>query len=297
MNSTRKGLGKGLDALLGSQAALSEPTDVPESAGEEGAGQRIREMPVEWLQRGQYQPRKDMNPEALEELAASIREQGIMQPIVVRALGHERYEIVAGERRWRAAQMAQLDSIPVIIKDLSDRQTLALALIENIQREDLNAIEEARALVRLQEEFDYSQQEVAQAVGKSRSAVANLMRLTTLQPEVAVLLERGDLEMGHGRALLGLAGIQQVETARIVAGKGLSVRETEALVRRTLKHKQNEQVETPLAADADVSALEDRVSNVLGAAVKINHRTNGKGKLTISYNSLEELEGILEHIN
>lgn len=297
MNSTRKGLGKGLDALLGSQAALSEPTDAPESTGDEGAGQRIREMPVEWLQRGQYQPRKDMNPEALEELAASIREQGIMQPIVVRALGHERYEIVAGERRWRAAQMAQLDSIPVIIKDLSDRQTLALALIENIQREDLNAIEEARALVRLQEEFDYSQQEVAQAVGKSRSAVANLMRLTTLQPEVAVLLERGDLEMGHGRALLGLAGIQQIETARIVAGKGLSVRETEALVRRTLKHKQNEQVETPLAADADVSALEDRVSNVLGAAVKINHRTNGKGKLTISYNSLEELEGILEHIN
>ena len=294
MSAKRRGLGRGLDALLGaSEAAMGvdqiKSGDIP--AKEDG----LRDLPVQWLVRGAYQPRQDMNQEALEELADSIREQGIMSPILVRALGEERFEIVAGERRWRAAQLAGLSTVPVIIKHLSDQDTLALALIENIQREDLNAMEEAKALVRLQEEFNYSQEQVAKAVGKSRSAVANLMRLSALQKDVATMLERGDIEMGHGRALLGLSGRQQIETARVVAGKGLSVRDTEALVRRTLKHQQSP--EAPASSDPDISRLEQQVSMLLGAGVKITHRGSGKGKMTINYNSVEELEGILAHIN
>jgi len=291
MNSKRKGLGKGLDALLGLQ---DEELAVESANGQQVIDTGLRELPVEWLQRGQYQPRQDINQQALQELADSISEQGVMQPILVRALGEDSYEIVAGERRWRAAQLAGISAVPVLIRDLSDQQALAIALIENIQRENLNAMEEARGLVRLQEEFNYSQQQVAKAVGKSRSAVANLMRLTTLRQDVATMLERGDLEMGHGRALLALEDRQQIATARIVAEKGLSVRETEALVRRTLQHK--ESPNSSATADPDITRLQERLSMLLGAGVKIAHRAGGKGKMTISYNSVEELEGILEHI-
>ncbi|MBV1931967.1 MAG: ParB/RepB/Spo0J family partition protein [Porticoccaceae bacterium] len=290
MNTKRKGLGKGLDALLG----LSEDNTGTEQTSGLSGDKSLRDLPIEWLARGRYQPRQDMNREALEELADSIREQGIMQPILVRQLEQDSYEIVAGERRWRAAQIAGLSTVPVLIRDLSDQDTLAMALIENIQRENLNAMEEAKALVRLQEEFGYTQEQVAKAVGKSRSAVANLIRLNSLQNDVALMLERGDLEMGHGRALLALSGQQQIETARMVASKGLSVRDTEVLVRRTLKHKENP--DTAAASDPDISRLEQQVSVLLGAGVKIAHRSGGKGKMTITYNSVEELEGILEHI-
>lgn len=294
MNAKRRGLGKGLDALLGVDDEV-EMVHAQEASAR--TDQVFRQLPVEWLHRGQFQPRQDMNHEALEELTQSIRAEGVMQPILVRAQGHETYEIVAGERRWRAAQMAGLANVPVIVRELSDQQTLAIALIENIQRENLNAMEEARALCRLQEEFGYSQQQVADAVGKSRSAVANLMRLTALEKDVATMLEHGDLEMGHGRALLGLSGQQQTETARIVAGKGLSVRETEALVRRILARKPDGRQQNSGEGRADIATLEQRLSGVLGAAVQIAHRANGKGKLSIKYNSVEELEGILDHIN
>ena len=299
MNTKRKGLGKGLGALLGasevSQAsmqgeALSREPDVAETTAQHS----LKEIPVEYLARGRYQPRRDMDQEELRELAGSIQEHGIMQPVIARRLDKDRYEIVAGERRWRAAQIAGLATVPVLVRELSDRDTLAIALIENIQREDLNVMEEAKALTRLQEEFGFTQEEVAKAVGKSRSAVANLMRLNGLQPEVIVLLERGDLEMGHGRALLALADRQQVETARMVAGKGLSVRDTEALVRKILNRRQVP--ESATSTDPDIAHLEQKISELLGASVKINHRINGKGKLTISYNSSEELDGILAHL-
>tara|TARA_R110000787_G_scaffold8220_4_gene27419 strand:+ start:63663 stop:64553 length:891 start_codon:yes stop_codon:yes gene_type:complete len=295
MNGKRKGLGKGLDALLGLK---EEGSEKPSSMGGSDGARQLQDLPIEWLQRGQYQPRQEMNPEALQELADSIREQGIMQPILVRVLGSGRYEIVAGERRWRAAQLAGLDTVPAIVKTLSDKETLAIALIENIQRENLNAIEEARALVRLQEEFGYSQQQVATAVGKSRPTVANLMRLTTLEKDVVIMLERGDLEMGHGRALLALSGLQQIEAARVVVGRALSVRDTEALVRNRLKPggPPDAPADNTARRDPDIRILEQKVSELLGAGVQIAHRTNGRGKLTITYTSVEELEGILGHI-
>ncbi len=295
MNGKRKGLGKGLDALLGLKEEDSEkPSSIEISEG----ARQLQDLPIEWLQRGRYQPRQEMNPDALQELADSIREQGIMQPILVRVVGPDRYEIVAGERRWRAAQLAGLDTVPAIVRALSDKETLAIALIENIQRENLNAIEEARALVRLQEEFGYSQQQVAAAVGKSRPAVANLMRLTALEKDVVIMLERGDLEMGHGRALLALSGLQQIEAARVVVGRALSVRDTEALVRNRLKlgHLPDNAPDNAGRSDPDIRILEQKVSELLGAGVQITHRTNGRGKLTITYTSVEELEGILGHI-
>lgn len=295
MNGKRKGLGKGLDALLGLKEEDSEkPSSIEISEG----AQQLQNLPIEWLQRGRYQPRQEMNPDALQELADSIREQGIMQPILVRVVGPDRYEIVAGERRWRAAQLAGLDTVPAIVRTLSDKETLAIALIENIQRENLNAIEEARALVRLQEEFGYSQQQVAAAVGKSRPAVANLMRLTALEKDVVIMLERGDLEMGHGRALLALSGLQQIEAARVVVGRALSVRDTEALVRNRLKPGRlpDKAPDNAGKGDPDIRILEQKVSELLGAGVQITHRTNGRGKLTITYTSVEELEGILGHI-
>lgn len=295
MNGKRKGLGKGLDALLGLKEEDSEkPSSIEISKG----ARQLQDLPIEWLQRGRYQPRQEMNPDALQELADSIREQGIMQPILVRVVGPDRYEIVAGERRWRAAQLAGLDTVPAIVRTLSDKETLAIALIENIQRENLNAIEEARALVRLQEEFGYSQQQVAAAVGKSRPAVANLMRLTALEKDVVIMLERGDLEMGHGRALLALSGLQQIEAARVVVGRALSVRDTEALVRNRLKPGRlpDNAPDNLGKGDPDIRILEQKVSELLGAGVQITHRTNGRGKLTITYTSVEELEGILGHI-
>jgi len=298
MSGKKKGLGKGLDALLGGELGAPLVEQIVEqqidSGTEQVSVQGLKELPVEFLQRGQYQPRKDMNPAALDELADSIRRQGIMQPIMVRPLAKDRYEIVAGERRWRAAQLAGLEAVPVIVKTISDEDAIALALIENIQREDLNAMEEALALTRLQEEFGYTQAEVAEAVGKPRSTVANLMRLTALQPEVALLLERGDIDMGHGRALLGLEAVDQLEVAKIVVGKGLSVRQTEALVRQW-QNKQQAPAST-IAKNPDIQRLEQKLSEQLGAGVVIQHGSSGKGKMVIRYSSLDELDGILTHI-
>ncbi len=294
MSGKRKGLGKGLDALLGGDITTAIEEKTTDNIDSLHKGEGLKELPVEFLQRGQYQPRKDMNPAALDELAESIRRQGIMQPIIVRSLAEDSYEIVAGERRWRAAQLAGLESVPVIIKVISDEDAIALALIENIQREDLNAMEEALALTRLQEEFGYSQREVAEAVGKPRSTVANLMRLTALEPEVALLLERGDIDMGHGRALLGLSGSNQLEVARLVAGKDLTVRQTEALVRQW-QNKRKKPLK-PTGKSPDIQHLEQKLSEQLGAGVLIQHSSIGKGKMVIRYNSLDELDGILIHI-
>ncbi|MEZ0154017.1 MAG: ParB/RepB/Spo0J family partition protein [Candidatus Reddybacter sp.] len=294
MSGKKKGLGKGLDALLGGELGTPIEEQEFESHSVENNVQGLKELPVEFLQRGQYQPRKDMNPAALDELAESIRRQGIMQPIMVRPLAKDSYEIVAGERRWRAAQLAGLAAVPVIIKVVSDEDAIALALIENIQREDLNAMEEALALTRLQQEFGYTQTEVAEAVGKPRSTVANLMRLTALESEVALLLERGDIDMGHGRALLGLEGSSQLEVARIVVGKGLTVRQTEALIRQWQSKQQAPAIVT--TKNPDIQRLEQKLSEQLGAGVVIQHSSGGKGKMVIRYNNLDELDGILTHI-
>ncbi len=285
----RKGLGRGLDALLGAGEEDSEDGVAPLSEG------ALKELPVEFMKRGKYQPRRDMHPEALEDLANSIRAQGVMQPIVVRPTGVDSYEIIAGERRWRATQQAGLETIPAIIKDVPDESAIAMALIENIQREDLNAIEEAQALIRLQQEFELTQQQVADAVGKSRTTITNLMRLMTLEQEVQTLLEHGDLEMGHARALLGLEGKQQLEAARTTVAKGMTVRQTEALVRRLLQQQTADPVKEH-RVDSDIKRLQDKLSDQVGVPVSIQHNVKGKGRLILKYNSLDELEGILDHI-
>lgn len=286
MSTKRRGLGRGLDALLGA----IEPVKVP---AEDKEGE-LRRLPVDLLRRGRYQPRVDMHPERLEELAESIRAQGVVQPIVVRPVGgSEGYEIIAGERRWRAAQMAGLHEIPAVVREVPDQAAMAMALIENIQREDLNPMEEAFALARLVEEFDLTHQDAATAVGRSRVAVTNLLRLLDLNDDVKRLLERSDIEMGHARALLALKGAQQSEVARRVAAEGLSVRDTERLVQR-LATASGKPKPAP-AVSADVRHLQDDLSERLGAAVQILHR-KGKGKLVISYASLDELDGILARI-
>lgn len=284
----KRGLGeKGLGALLkGSSLDLSN---------EQTQDGELKYLPVEYLQRGKYQPRRDMDQEALEELAESIRQQGIMQPIIVRELSKNKFEIIAGERRWRAAQLAGLDKVPTIIREVEDNAAVAMALIENIQRENLNAMEEAIALQRLQEEFDLTQQQVAEAVGKSRSTVTNLLRLIQLTDEVKLMLEHGDLEMGHGRAMLSLRPEQQIQAARLVESRSLSVRQTEALVRK-LQEQQKEKPNKEQKVNKDVERLEEDLSEKIGASVTIQHSSKGKGKLTIKYNSLDELDGILKHI-
>jgi ParB family chromosome partitioning protein len=294
----KRGLGRGLDALLG--AANPEPAEVdsgaaptPETIPRQPEGE-LKKLPIEKLRPGRYQPRRDMHPEALEELAASIRQQGIMQPVVVRPTGTE-FEIIAGERRWRAAQLAELEFIPALVRDVSDRDVIALALIENLQREDLNPLEEALALQRLQKEFELTQQQVAEAVGKSRSSITNLLRLLNLHKDVRRLLEHGDLEMGHARALLSLDESKQLEAARQVVAKGMSVRQTEALVRKLLETPETKSAKAP--QDPDIRRLEQKLQASLGAAVKIQHSAKGKGKLEIRYTSLAELDGILRHIN
>ncbi len=296
--TTKKKLGRGLDALLNAgknQSAGAKPKDgVTQTVPAEKDGD-LRNIPIELVQRGKYQPRTDMHEEALQELASSIRAQGVMQPIVVRPISDTRYEIIAGERRWRATQIAGLDTIPAIIKPVSDESAIAMALIENIQRENLNPIEEAMALKRLQEEFELTQQEVADAVGKSRATVTNLLRLIALNPDVRLMLEHGDIEMGHARALLPLSELQQSEAAKLVAGKGLSVRQTESLVRRMLAAPQLK-AGAELVGDPDIRRLEEQLSETLGARVQIQHTSRGAGKLTLKYNSLDELEGILAHI-
>lgn len=290
-------LGTNLNALLGSArlpSSLSNDLAGPSQVKESMDGV-MKELPVEFLVRGKYQPRRDMHSDALEELAESIKEQGIMQPIVVRPLGQNRYEIIAGERRWRAAQLAGLSEVPALIRDVADEAAIAMALIENIQREDLNPIEEAIALSRLQKEFELTQQEVAQAVGKSRAAVANILRLMSLNPEVKKMLEYGDLEMGHARALLSLGEMDQLEVARTVTAKGLSVRQTESLVRRIQQEKEKGG-KTVKRLDPNIKQLEDELSEKVGARVAIQCNAKGKGKLVISYNTLDELDGVLEHI-
>ncbi len=286
----KRGLGRGLDALLSSSAAATEPSP------EETSDKALRELPLDLIQRGRYQPRTAMDAEALEELAASIRAQGVLQPIVVRPMsGTGRYELIAGERRWRAAQLAGLQDIPAVIRDVPDQAALAIALIENIQRENLNPVEEAHALHRLIDEFDMTHQQAADAVGRSRAAVSNLLRLLDLSSDVKNLLEHGDLEMGHARALLALNGDQQAQVARQVVAKGLSVRETEHLVRRLQRAAPDDRPGSP-AADPDIRRLQDDLSAQLGAMVRIQHTARGKGRLVVHYNSLDELDGILNHI-
>jgi ParB family chromosome partitioning protein len=298
MSAKKRGLGRGLDALLGA-GMVSRSAGVDERPGDRGQvpgseDRTLKELPVDLIQRGKYQPRKDIEPESLQELADSIKAQGVMQPIVVRPITDSRYEIIAGERRWRATQLAGLDTIPVVVRDVSDEAAIAMALIENIQREDLNPIEEAAGLQRLLQEFDLTQQQVADAVGKSRSTVANLLRLMNLQEDVRRLVEHGDLEMGHARALLALEGQDQSHAARSVVGKGLSVRQTEALVRNQLASKDRPKADRQL--DPNIRQLQDELSQRLGARVQIQHSAKGKGKLVLAYNSLQELDGILNHI-
>ncbi|MEH6635378.1 MAG: ParB/RepB/Spo0J family partition protein [Halioglobus sp.] len=298
MSARKRGLGRGLDALLGAsnanQSSDAQQLSAENIADTQDAGSVLKELPVDLIQRGKYQPRTDIDPESLQELADSIKAQGVMQPIVVRPIADRKYEIIAGERRWRAAQLAGLDSIPAMIREVSDQTAIAMALIENIQREDLNPIEEAASLQRLQLEFELTQQEVATAVGKSRSTVANLLRLMSLREDVRRLVEHGDLEMGHARALLGLDGLDQSQAARSVVAKGFSVRQTESLVRNLLAKP--DKPEPQPAIDPNIRHLQDDLSQRLGAKVRIQHSTKGKGKLVLSYNSLDELDGILRHI-
>jgi ParB family chromosome partitioning protein len=303
MASKRPSLGRGLEALLGSSSPASAPSAAQEAVPREPLDQELAKIPVDLLQRGRYQPRLDMRPESLQELADSIRAQGVVQPIVVRPLAAQRtgeplrYEIIAGERRWRAAQMAGLHEVPAVIRLVPDDAAVAMSLIENIQRENLNPLEEARALDRLIREFDMTHQTAADAVGRSRAAVSNLLRLLELADEVKALVETRQIEMGHARALLGLGAVrQQVEVAMLVARKGLSVRETEALVRRMSTPREAvAERETP-RPDANIRRLEQDLTDKLGARVQLQHGTKGGGKLVIAYHSLDELDGILAHI-
>ncbi|PWW13800.1 MULTISPECIES: ParB/RepB/Spo0J family partition protein [Pseudidiomarina] len=292
MSAKKRGLGRGLDALLTtSKTAREKEHQVPDEIVQDYRQGELQKLPIEWLQPGKYQPRKDMTPEALEDLAASIKAQGVIQPIVVREIAPEKYEIIAGERRWRASQLARLDEVPCLIKNVPDEAAVAIALIENIQREDLNAMEEATALQRLLTEFQLTHQEVADAVGKSRATVTNLLRLNNLQPETKTLLERGDIELGHAKLLLALEGDAQTDIARLIAAKGMTVREAEKVVRQALEPAKPSPAKPQ--PDADIQRLEKRLSERLGAAVAISHGRKGKGKVVINYSSLDELDGIL----
>ncbi|WP_455208128.1 ParB/RepB/Spo0J family partition protein [Kaarinaea lacus] len=305
MVAKKRGLGRGLDALLGggsrtttSDAETLEPTSTTESTESPQASSKtgdLRELPVDLLQPGKYQPRTDMHQESLQDLANSIKAQGVLQPIVVRKIDGGRYEIIAGERRWRAAQLAELHYVPAVIRDVPDEAAIAMALIENIQRENLNPIEEANALQRLIGEFELTHQQAADAVGRSRAAVSNLLRLLSLNPDVRLLLENGDLEMGHARALLTLEGEKQSKAARDVVARGLSVRETEQLV-NNLRDAPSVKTQTHKTVDPNIQRLQDELAEKLGAKVAVQHANSGKGKLVVHYNSLDELDGILAHI-
>ncbi|HEY5604000.1 MAG TPA: ParB/RepB/Spo0J family partition protein [Gammaproteobacteria bacterium] len=308
MVAKKRGLGRGLDALLGGIGGSARNTsDVTQTISPNGLQEfsehshpipktgDLKELPVDLLQPGKYQPRTDMHQDSLQDLANSIKAQGMLQPIVVRRIDGGRYEIIAGERRWRAAQLAELHEVPAVIRDVPDEAAIAMALIENIQRENLNPIEEASALQRLIEEFELTHQQAADAVGRSRAAVTNLLRLLSLNPDVRVLLENGDLEMGHARALLTLEGDKQSKAGRDVAARGLSVRETEQLVNHL---RDSTAVKTAMhkAIDPNIQRLQDELGEKLGAKVALQHANNGKGKLVVHYNSLDELDGILAHI-
>jgi ParB family transcriptional regulator, chromosome partitioning protein len=282
----KRGLGRGLDALLGEMPASNH-------AASQEKSNAIQSLPIEWLRRGKYQPRKDIDPEKLQELADSIKSQGIIQPVVLRKTGENQYEIVAGERRWRAAQIAGLQNIPVIVREIDDRAAMAIALIENIQREDLNPLEESEALKRLLDEFSLTHQQIGDAVGKSRTTITNLLRLMDLHPEVKKLLSSKALEMGHARALLALDGAEQVAAAHKIARQGLSVRAAERLVKDIQNATEKKSAHTP---DRDILNLQDDLTAKLGAQVAINQKKNGSGKLVISYSSLDQLDGIIEQL-
>jgi ParB family transcriptional regulator, chromosome partitioning protein len=307
MTQKKPTLGRGLADLLG-QARPAAPalpaTPAADAAhGRAPGDQELARLPLDLLQRGRYQPRMDMRPETLSTLADSIRAQGVVQPIVVRPIGTpddrgvQRYEIIAGERRWRAAQQAGLADIPAIVRQVPDDAAIAMALIENIQRENLNPLEEGRALERLISEFGLTHQQAADAVGRSRAAVSNLLRLLELPPEVCERLEKRELEMGHARALLGLPHRkQQIEVAAVVVRRGLTVRDAESLVRRLIEPAKPAADHGAVATDPNIQRLEDDLAEKLGAKVTIQHSAGGKGKLLVSYNSLDELDGILAHI-
>ncbi|SHE23351.1 ParB/RepB/Spo0J family partition protein [methanotrophic endosymbiont of Bathymodiolus puteoserpentis (Logatchev)] len=289
MSAKKRGLGKGLGALMGDMVVKEHAKD------------SVQELPVEYLQRGKYQPRKDMDSVRLQELADSIRAQGIIQPIIVREVAYNRYEIIAGERRWRAGQLAGLTEVPVVIKDIEDRAAMAIALIENIQREDLNPLEEAEALLRLVAEFELTHQQISEAVGRSRTTVTNLLRLNELEGAVKVFLMNRQLGMGHARALLSLSAEKQILLAIKVADEGLSVRVTEALVKKVQKaseenEKATEQVKEKVF-DRDALRLQEAISDFLGAKTTIKHKKNGQGSVIIDYSSLDELDGIVSRFN
>ncbi|HEU4590883.1 MAG TPA: ParB/RepB/Spo0J family partition protein [Steroidobacteraceae bacterium] len=310
MSQKKPVMGRGLEALLGQMTRRPEQPAAGASAAPEPPaklpGDELANLPLDLLQRGKYQPRVDMRQESLQELADSIKAQGIVQPIVVRPVegalpgSSQRYEIIAGERRWRAAQLAGLATVPAVIRRVPDEAAIAMALIENIQRENLNPLEEARALDRLISEFGITHQQAADAVGRSRAAVSNLLRLLELPPEISAFVEKRELEMGHARALLGLTQRRhQVEVGQLVAKKGLSVRETEALVRSMLSKASAGSATSrdgAKALDPNVQRLQDELSEKLGAPVQIQHTGSGKGKVVVSYHSLDELDGILAHI-
>ena len=280
MALNKRGLGRGLDALLGDVSRNEEK-------------HQLHTLPIEYMQRGKYQPRKDINPEKLQELVDSIKAQGIIQPIVVRQIARDKYEIVAGERRWRAAAQAGLQEVPVVIKEIDDRSAMAIALIENIQREDLNPLEEAEALRRLLDEFEMTHQHIADAIGKSRTTVTNLLRLIDLHADVKTLLLNKQLEMGHARALLSLDGLKQVAAANKIVKEGLTVRAAERLVKDAQAEPKIKKIRV---IDNDTLRLQEDLTAKLGAKVFIDHKENGAGKLVIAYSSLEELDGIIEQI-
>ncbi len=283
----KRGLGRGLNALLGDVEPVIATADKKE--------QPSQVLPIEFLQRGKFQPRKDMDPKKLRELADSIIAQGIIQPIVVRNIGEDKYEIIAGERRWRAAQLAELTEVPVLVRELDDQAVMAIALIENIQREDLNPLEEAEALRRLLDEFGLTHQQIASAVGKSRTTISNLLRLLDLDGEVKTLLAKGLLEMGHARAILSLEVKQQREVAAKIVNQGLTVRQVEKLV-KDIQQPGVQEKPAKASKDPDILRLEQDLTARTGAKVNIKHRNGGKGELVITYTSLEELEGIIERI-
>ncbi|MGK0272676.1 MAG: ParB family chromosome partitioning protein [Cocleimonas sp.] len=282
----KPGLGRGLDMLLSSSAKDSESNKDSE----------LKKLPVELIRKGEYQPRLSIDPDALQELAESIKAQGLVQPVVVRRIEGGEYELIAGERRWRAAQIAGMHTIPAIVRDIPDQAAAAMSLIENIQREDLNPLEEAIAMSRLIADFGLTHQQTAESVGRSRAAVSNLLRLLDLEDTTKELLDSGKIDMGHARALLALSGGLQVETAHIVANKQMSVRETEKLVKRIANPTESKKA-TPGKKALEVQKLEESLSEKLGAAVNIQYNNKGKGKLVVEYNNLDELDGILGHIN
>jgi len=284
-------LGRGLDALLGGSIGRE---DVSAQGGSESSADRLESLPVEWLQRGEYQPRTNMGEEALQDLAASISTQGIVQPILVRELAPRKYEIIAGERRWRAAQIAQLTKVPVIIRKVEDEAAIAVALIENIQREDLSALEEARGISRLLEEFGLTHQQAATSIGRSRTAVTNLLRLLALHPGVQEMLEQKMFDMGHARALLSVPELDQVRAAQAIVKGKMSVRQAELWVKKFLENADAPK-KAVSATNPDILRLEDSLANTLGAKIKIQD-AGGKGKLLIHYHSLDELDGIIARI-